>query len=106
MPGHLTAAHTVVQGKMDRLEAEELIKRYLENALSQFDFKGASLKPEKESKTPTPEPEQRKSKEKRTKKAREPSSSSEQAESSISEPTPVKVKAKKIAAKKEKRQSR
>lgn len=62
LPGHLHAAQSVVKSKMDRLEAEELMRRYLENALSQFDFRGASLKSEKEAKTPTPEPEQRKSK--------------------------------------------
>lgn len=87
LPGHLTSAQNIVSGKVDRLDAERLITKYLNDALSKIDFNGASLGPV-QVKPPTPEKKEKKAvepssdsdtpvvKKKKERKVREPSSSS------------------------------
>lgn len=44
LPGHVFSAKKLVEGKVDRVDVNELVQRYLSEAMSKIDFAGASLK--------------------------------------------------------------
>ena len=44
LPGHMFSANKLVEGKVDRVDVNELVQRYISEAMSKIDFVGASLK--------------------------------------------------------------